>query len=97
MDDLYSTLERVILKVGDLIVDEATGFVALLIKRERRIDIIYDDMYFWHVKWIKNIDRYADDPTNVPLSTIIEEEGMKLSIVVGMLTHYPANGGEHEF
>ena len=97
MDDLYSALQHVILKVGDLIVDETTGFVALLVRRERRIDMIYDDMYFWHVKWIKNIDRYADDPTNVPLSTILEEEGMKLSIVVGMLTHYPANGENHEF
>ena len=97
MDDLRSALDSVILSIGDLIVDESTGFVALLIDRERRIDMIYDDMYFWHVKWIKNVDRYAQDPTNVPLSTIIEEEGMKLSIVVGMLTHYPANGGNHEF
>jgi|TARA_R110002020_G_scaffold374003_1_gene585446 hypothetical protein len=95
--DLQSALKGVILKVGDLIVDETTGFVALLIERERRIDMIYDDMYFWHVKWIKNIDRYAEDPTNVPMSTIIEEEGMKLSIVVGMLTLYPADGGNHEF
>jgi len=95
--DLQSALKGVILKVGDLIVDETTGFVALLIERERRIDMIYDDMYFWHVKWIKNIDRYAEDPTNVPMSTIIEEEGMKLSIVVGMLTLYPADGGDHEF
>ena len=94
--DLQSALKGVILKVGDLIVDETTGFVALLIERERRIDMIYDDMYFWHVKWIKNIDRYAEDPTNVPMSTIIEEEGMKLSIVVGMLTLYPADGGNHE-
>ncbi len=95
--DLQSALKGVILKVGDLIVDETTGFVALLIERERRIDMICDDMYFWHVKWIKNIDRYAEDPTNVPMSTIIEEEGMKLSIVVGMLTLYPADGGDHEF
>ena len=95
--DLQSALKGVILKVGDLIVDETTGFVALLIERERRIDMIYDDMYFWHVKWIKNIDRYAEDPTNVPMSTIIEEEGMKLSIVAGMLTLYPADGGNHEF
>ena len=97
METLHTALKNVILNIGDLIVDETTGFVALLVHRERRIDMVYDDMYFWHVKWIKNVDRYAEDPTNVPLSTIIEEEGMKLSIVVGMLTHYPANGGEHEF
>lgn len=97
MEDLRDALNGVILSVGDLIVDETTGFVAMLIKRERKIDMIYDDMYFWHVKWIKNIQRYAEDPTNIPISDIIEEEGMKLSIVVGMLTHYPVNGGEHEF
>ena len=97
MEDLRDALNGVILSVGDLIVDETTGFVAMLIKRERKIDMIYDDMYFWHVKWIKNIQRYAEDPTNIPISDIIEEEGMKLSIVVGMLTHYPVNGGKHEF
>ena len=97
MEDLQTALKGVILRVGDLVVDETTGFVALLLERERRIDMIYDDMYFWHVSWIKNIDRYAEDPTNVPLSTILEEEGMKLSIVVGMLTHYSAKGDEHEF
>ena len=97
MEDLYSLINSVILKVGDLIVDETTGFVALLISRERRIDMVYDDMYFWHVRWVKNVNRYAEDPTNVPLSTILEEEGMKLSIAVGMLTHYSVDGGDHEF
>jgi len=97
MEDLYSLINSVILNVGDLIVDETTGFVALLISRERRIDMVYDDMYFWHVRWVKNVNRYAEDPTNVPLSTILEEEGMKLSIAVGMLTHYSVDGGDHEF
>ena len=97
MKDLQEELENVILCIGDLIVDESTGFVGLLVKRERRIDMIYDDLFFWHVKWIKNINRHGEDPTNLPISNIIEEEGMKLSIVVGMLTLYPANRGEHEF
>tara|TARA_B100000131_G_C17856447_1_gene508158 strand:- start:281 stop:574 length:294 start_codon:yes stop_codon:yes gene_type:complete len=97
MKDLQTELESVILSVGDLIVDETTGFVGLLIKRERRIDMIYDDMFFWHIKWIKNIDRRGEDPTTVPLTNLIEEEGMKLSIVVGMLTLYQASKGEHEF
>jgi hypothetical protein len=97
MKSLQEELEDVILNVGDLIVDESTGYVAILVRRERRIDMIYDDLFFWHVKWIKNIDRAGEDPTDLPISNIIEEEGMKLSIVVEMLTLYPANGGKHEF
>lgn len=97
MNNLQEELESVILNIGDLIVDETTGFVGLLVKRERRIDMIYDDLFFWHIRWIKNINRGGEDPTNLPISNIIEEEGMKLSIVVGMLTLYPAERSEHEF
>ena len=96
MQDLQEELKSVILNVGDLIVDESTGYVGLLLRRERRVDILYDDLYFWHIKWIKNINRYSPDKT-VHMSDIIEEEGMKLSIVVGMLTIYPAGTQKHEF
>lgn len=96
MQDLQEELKSVILNVGDLIVDESTGYVGLLLRRERRVDILYDDLYFWHIKWIKNINRYSSD-TTVHMSDIIEEEGMKLSIVVGMLTIYPAGTQKHEF
>ena len=97
MEDLQTALKGVILRVGDLVVDETTGFVALLLERERRIDMIYDDLYFWHIKWIKNIARGGEDPSSLPISNLIEEEGMKLSITVGMLALYPANRGKHEF
>tara|TARA_Y100000592_G_C5254095_1_gene214210 strand:+ start:101 stop:391 length:291 start_codon:yes stop_codon:yes gene_type:complete len=96
MQDLQEELKNVILNVGDLIVDESTGYVGLLLRRERRVDILYDDLYFWHIKWIKNINRYSPD-TAVHMSDVIEEEGMKLSIVVGMLTIYPAGTQKHEF
>jgi hypothetical protein len=97
MKDLHAALESVILKVGDLIVDEATGYVGVLVKRERRIDIFADDLYFWHIKWVKNIDRRKEDPRNVPIQPYLEEEGMKLSIAVGMITIYSGQRGDYEF
>lgn len=97
MKVLQDELDNVILKVGDIIVDTSSGYVGILFKRERKIDMFLDDLYFWHIKWIKNIDWRAEDPTNVPLSNYVEEEGMKLSIVAGMLTWHSVNGGTYEF
>ena len=97
MKDLQSALESVIIRVGDLIVDETTGFVGILLRRERRIDMMADDLYFWHVKWIKNVDRFKEDPRNAPALNILEEEGLKLSIAVGMITKYSIGDNEHEF
>lgn len=97
MNDLQEALKSVIISIGDLIVDEHTGYVGLLIRRERRIDILADDLYFWHVKWVKNIDRHREDPRNVPALDILEEEGLRLSIAVGMITQYSIKDGEHEF
>ena len=55
-----------------------------------------DDIYFWEVKWIKNVSREYD-PTDVPHSNILEEEGLKLSIIVEMIALYPAEKGEQDF
>ena len=95
-ESLYEIISNMILSPGDLIVDELTGFVGILIKRERRIDMFDDDVYFWHIKWIKNINK-SHDPTEVPHANILEEEGLKLSIVVEMISHYPADKSEQDF
>ena len=97
MKNLINALESVILEPGDLIIDELTGFVGVLICRERRIDMFEDDIYFWLVRWIKNIDRDGEPPDNNVLASHVEEEGLKLSIIVEMISHYSANGGTHEF
>ena len=96
METLRELTENLILKSGDLIVDETTGFVGILIRKERRIDMFDDDIYFWEVKWIKNVSR-EHDPTEVPHSNILEEEGLKLSIIVEMISLYPAEKGEQDF
>ena len=55
-----------------------------------------DDIYFWEIKWIKNISR-DHDPTDVPQLNVLEEEGLKLSIIVEMISLYPAEKGEQDF
>lgn len=88
--------DNIILNPGDLIVDELTGFVGILIRKERRIDMFDDDIYFWEVKWVKNVNRDYD-PTEVPNSNILEEEGLKLSIIVEMISLYPAEEKGQDF
>jgi hypothetical protein len=97
MEYLQEILKDVIINVGDLIVDQELGFVGVMVKRERRIDMFMDDLYFWHVKWIKNVDRHGDPPNKVDLLNYIEEEGLKLSIAVGAINIYSSERGEHEF
>jgi hypothetical protein len=96
MDNIRKLTDELELSAGDLIVDELTGYVGILICRERRIDMFDDDIYFWEIKWVKNLDREAD-PTNAPTANIIEEEGLKLSILVEMVSLYPAGKNEHNF
>ena len=96
MENLRELTDNILLNPGDLIVDEMTGFVGILIRKERRIDMFDDDIYFWEVKWIKNVNR-EHDPTDVPHSNILEEEGLKLSIIVEMIALYPAEKGEQDF
>lgn len=96
MENLRELTDNILLNPGDLIVDEMTGFVGILIRKDRRIDMFDDDIYFWEVKWIKNVSR-EHDPTEVPHSNILEEEGLKLSIIVEMISLYPAEKGEQDF
>ena len=58
---LQEMLGRVIFYVGDIIIDLSTHNVGVLLNRERHIDIVEDDMYFWTIKWsseneVLNID-----------------------------------------
>jgi hypothetical protein len=96
--DLQERLESVTLNVGDIIIDTFSGFTGMLIKRERRIDMIDDDMYFWHIKWMTNIVRDDLKPNHarIRLSDVLEEEGIRLSIVVGAIEWHSINGGSFE-
>ena len=96
--DLQEKLESVTLRVGDIIIDMFSGYTGMLTKRERRIDMIDDDMYFWHIKWMTNIERDDLKPNHarIRLSDVLEEEGIRLSIVVGAIEWHSINGGSFE-
>jgi len=96
--DLQDSLDSVILSVGDIIIDVFSGYSGMLMKRDRRIDMLDDDMYFWHIKWMTNVVREDLNPnqTRVRLSDVLEEEGIKLSIVVGAMEWHSINGGTFE-
>jgi hypothetical protein len=96
--DLQEKLECVTLNVGDIIIDTFSGFTGMLVKRERRIDMIDDDMYFWHIKWMTNVERDDLKPNHarIRLSDVLEEEGLRLSIVVGAIEWHSINGGTFE-
>jgi hypothetical protein len=96
--DLQESLDSVILSVGDIIIDTFSGYSGMLMKRNHRIDMMDDDMYFWEIKWMTNVVREDLNPshTRIRLGDILEEEGIKLSIVVGAMEWHSINGGTFE-
>ena len=55
--DLINELNDININVGDIIVDHFTGYVGVLVSRDRRIDMIKDDVYFWEIKWTKQFHK----------------------------------------
>jgi|TARA_R110000823_G_scaffold252834_1_gene375377 hypothetical protein len=89
--ELRNKTKHVILEEGDMICDTRTGSKGFLIERERRVDIVRDDIYVWHVYWFsKKYEQFNSLPW-------MEEEGLKMSIVIGtVIIHKPNNGVEDE-
>ncbi len=75
----------VILSIGDMIVDIATGQIGVLLCREHRITFEDDDLYFWYVNWNNDIK----DASSAPNPIWMEEQGLKVSIYVGFYDLYP--------
>ena len=78
-DELRDEASSVILEIGDLIVDIRTGAKGFLTERERRIDIVEDDIYIWKIMWFYKSEKY-DNFNTLPF---MEEEGLKLSVMLG--------------
>ncbi len=76
--------DSVILSIGDMIVDIATGQIGVLLYRQHRITFEDDDLYFWYINWNHDIK----DPRSVPSPLWLEEEGLKISIYVGFYDLY---------
>jgi len=83
---------RVILHVGDIIVDRMMNQAGILIDRTRRIDMIMDDVYMWEVKWLTSVTIVVE----VPHANFLEEETLKLWIVLGTYDWHSINGGTFE-
>ena len=82
-------IEHVILHCGDMIVDAITGHYGLLVERVKK-DVGYEtesNIYFWRVKW----SYYCSDYRDVPNPDWMEEDGLKMSIVVGFYDLYNIN------
>jgi hypothetical protein len=88
-DDLRRAASRVILHVGDMIYDIRTKSRGFLRKRERRIDIIEDDIYIWWITWFSE-----DDNVEYNNVDFIEEEGLKMSIIIGLVEINSIKHGE---
>jgi hypothetical protein len=88
-DDLRRAASRVILHVGDMIYDIRTKSRGFLRKRERRIDIIEDDIYIWWITWFSE-----DDNVEYNNVDFIEEEGLKMSIIIGLIEINSIKHGE---
>ena len=91
---LRGETSRVILSVGDIIIDTVARHIGILTGRRHYIDMVEDDVFIWEVKWINNIvkDNYID----APIPPILEEEGLKLSIVIGVYYWQSIDGGTYE-
>jgi hypothetical protein len=88
-DDLRKAASHVILHVGDMIYDIRTKSRGFLRKRERRIDIIEDDIYIWWITWFSE-----DDNVEYNNVDFIEEEGLKMSIIIGLVEINSIKHGE---
>lgn len=89
IEELREEASHVILHVGDMILDVRTKSKGFLRSRERRIDIIEDDIFVWTIFWFSQSKEYS----NYNNLEFIEEEGLKLSIVIGTIELFSINEG----
>lgn len=89
IEELRDEASHVILHVGDMIYDVRTKSRGFLKLRERKIDIIEDDIYVWSIFW------FSQDDDNIYNNLeFMEEEGLKLSIVIGTIELQSIKHGE---
>jgi hypothetical protein len=91
---LQEELESIVLSVGDVIIESSTGNVGFLIKRERRIDMVRDDMYFWEVRW--SDEGLVPEFKSFSQFRILEEDYLKISIILDIIKWQSINGGTFE-
>tara|TARA_R110000824_G_scaffold92217_9_gene223924 strand:+ start:5998 stop:6282 length:285 start_codon:yes stop_codon:yes gene_type:complete len=80
---LREELDTITFSPGDVIIEASTGNIGFLIKRQRRIDIELDDMYFWDIQWsdaslVRKFKTFSQ-------FRILEEDYLKISIILGII------------
>ena len=94
MRDPHKYYDDIDLHPGDIVIESSTGCVGFLVKRLRHIDMVLDDIYFWHITW--------SDPAQIPnfnlfsQSDHLEEMYLKNMIITGIITWQSVNGGTFE-
>ena len=89
MNELRETANNIILNVGDMVIDHISNFRGFLTKRIRHIDMVKDDIFLWEVQLFK-----TNENTNNQPMTLLEEEGLKMSIAIGTVElHSAIKGG----
>ena len=83
----HDEIEKIILNIGDIIVDHLTGYVGVLSVRDRHMDMIKDDVYFWEIRWSTALFK-RDKSKPLQVSGYIKEETLKLSILIGTVELY---------
>ena len=79
---------------GDIIIESSTNCIGFLVRKSRYIDMIEDDIYFWHIMW--------SDPKLIPQfntfsqTDYIEEIYLKNNIILGIIIWQSINGGTFE-
>jgi len=83
--DIDSERDKMVLSVGDLLIDNVAQRVGVLVKRDRRISIQDDDIYGWLVylsqKTVGDLLVYGVDIKESNLA-VLEEEGLMISIII---------------
>jgi hypothetical protein len=87
LEELRDQASHVILHVGDMIYDIRTKSRGFLKSRERRIDITEDDIYIWTIFWFSHLEQEFNN------LDFIEEEGLKMSIIIGTIELYSITQG----
>tara|TARA_R100000008_G_scaffold53685_1_gene32664 strand:+ start:1089 stop:1397 length:309 start_codon:yes stop_codon:yes gene_type:complete len=97
---LREELDQVTIHTGDIIIDHLTGYVGVIMNRIRRVDMIIDDVYFWEIKWTSNFagkeerQRSRTQQECIDISGYLEEDTLKLSILIGAVELYSTNNDD---
>jgi hypothetical protein len=85
-DDWREEAKHIILSPGDMIIDIISNQYGVLVEREQKGSHLHDDLCFWKINWSNNLEEA--DVFSAPSPTWVEEQGLKLSILIGFYDLY---------